>query len=431
MTTTQPKTAKPTFSDSLRSFQYRNYRLYWFSGLGQTGAQGVQQLAMAWLVLDLTDSTGQLGLVIFMQGISMAGMALFGGVLVDRYDRKRLLMLSQLFTFANLALLSVLTLSGFVAVWQLYISAIGLGVMSAITLPARNALIASIVSREDSLNAVALNAMQMHVSRIFFPTVAGIVIAVAGVGSALLFCAASSLAGILLLLPVQVDASAVPARRRSSAARELVDGLQYTFSHPVIGRVMTLALSLSAFGLAFMSLGPGFAREELDFSASTTGLFLMAAGIGSLAGALMMVAVNLEANLKVFVWACTGFAVSLVALCINPFAAVAFLCTAGFGFSSSVLSIAAQTIFQVQAKPHLLGRVTSLWSLGGGLAAITALPIGIIGDLLSLRVSLGFVSILLLVMCAIVGMGGTPLRWLGSKTYIHDHGEVFEADAAG
>jgi len=430
VTTTQPKPAKPTFSESLRSFQNRNYALFWLSGLGQTGAQGIQQLAMAWLVLDLTDSAGQLGLVIFMQGISMAGMALFGGVLVDRYNRKRLLMFSQWLTFANLAVLSFLTLADLVAVWQLYISAIGLGVMQSITLPARNSLIASIVSREDSLNAVALNAMQMHVSRIFFPTIAGVVIAVAGVGSALLFSAISSLAGILFLLPVRLSASATPSRRQTTAARELVDGLQYTFAHPVIGRVMTLALSIAAFGLAFMSIGPGFAREELEFSAGTTGLFLMAAGVGSLIGAVVMVVANLQATVRLFVWSSVGFAASLLALCINPFPAVAFLCTAGFGLSSSILSIAAQTIFQVEAKPQLLGRVTSLWSLAGGLAAITALPIGIVGDLLSLRVSLGFVSVLLLVMCAIVGMGGTPLRWLGSKTYSPEFGDVLEGEAA-
>jgi hypothetical protein len=180
-----------------------------------------------------------------------------------------------------------------------------------------------------------------------------------------------------------------------------------------------------------MSIGPGFAREELDFGAKTTGFFLMAAGIGSLAGSVIMVLANWQATLKLFVISCAGFALSLVALCVNPLAPVAFLCSAAFGFSSSTLSIAGQTIFQVESKPQLLGRVTSLWSLGGGLAAITALPIGVAGDLISLRVSFGFVSILLLAMCILVGAGATPLRWLGAKTPAPEHWEPLEGEAAG
>jgi MFS family permease len=199
----------------------------------------------------------------------------------------------------------------------------------------------------------------------------------------------------------------------------------------VIGRVMTLALALSAFGLAFMSIGPGFAREELHFGARTTGFFLMAAGVGSLTGSLVTVLANLKATLKLFIIWCAGFALSLVALCLNPFAPAAFLCMVTFGFSSSVLSIAGQTIFQTESKPQLLGRVTSLWSLGGGLAAITALPIGVAGDLISLRVSFGFVSLLLLAMCILVGAGATPLRWLGARTHTPEAWEPLEGEAAG
>lgn len=134
---------------SFAALRNHNYRWYWFSGLGQTGAQGVQQLTMGWLVLEMTGSTGQLGLVIFMQGMPMAAVSLFGGVLADRYDRKKLLAMSQFFTFVNLVTLATLTTTGLIEVWHLYIYAIGLGVMQAITMPARNALIRSLIGPDD------------------------------------------------------------------------------------------------------------------------------------------------------------------------------------------------------------------------------------------------------------------------------------------
>src|SRR5215203_2917606 len=109
----------------------RDYRWYWFSGLGMTGAQNIQRLAMAWLILDLTGSLGQLGLMIFLMGLPMTLTSLWGGVLADRYDRRLILTLSQAFTSINLVLLAVLTMSGIVHPIHVYASSVGLGVMQA------------------------------------------------------------------------------------------------------------------------------------------------------------------------------------------------------------------------------------------------------------------------------------------------------------
>ncbi len=430
MAEAQADSAKPGFLDSFSALKNRDYRMYWFSGLGMTGAQGIQQLALAWLVLDLTDSAGQLGLVIFMQGITMATMALFGGVLVDRYNRKTLLTLSQTFTLLNLLTLAALVLSGVVEVWMLYFYAIGLGAMQAVTMPARNALIRSLVSKELMVNAVALNATQMHSSRIIFPFSAGALIALMGVGATILLSAACSFVGLVLLLMVNAADSASKEQHAVNPVKELVEGIRFTFAHPVIGPVMTLALCIATFGLAFMQLGTGFARQELHFSAATTGAFLMSAGAGSLIGAVIMLVIRVKATKKVFVVSCAGFALSLVALCVNPYSPLAFVFMAGFGLSQSTLSIAAQTIFQTEAPQRLLGRVISLWSLGGGLAAITALPIGFIGDIVGLRIPLGAVAVMLFLSAVAIGLGATPLRWLGNKETLRRHDDALEPEAA-
>jgi predicted MFS family arabinose efflux permease len=161
-----------------------------------------------------------------------------------------------------------------------------------------------------------------------------------------------------------------------------------------------------------MTLGPAFARQEMHFGASTVGFFLMSSGIGSIGGAILMMVVRLKATVPLFIISCGGFALSLLALSLNPYAALAFLFMGCFGFSHSTLSITAQTIFQTESPPNLVGRVVSLWSMGGGIAAITAFPIGQAGDELNLRYSIGFVACMLLFMVTIVWFGVRPLRWL-------------------
>lgn len=414
---------KRGFRQALAALRNRNYRWYWFSGLGQTGAQGVQQLTMAWLVLDLTGSTGQLGLVIFMQGMPMAAMSLFGGVLADRYDRKKLLTLSQVFTFANLVTLATLTATGLVEVWHLYIYAMGLGVMQAITMPARNALIRSLVGPDDMQNAVALNAMQMQASRIVWPAIAGVLIGVVGIGSTLAVSATLSMIGIACLLVVRPVLTAEPPRKRTSALSEIAEGGRYTFSHPLVGQVMTLALLLAIFGLAFMQLGVGFARQELDFSSNQAGLFLMAGGIGSIIGSVSLLATRPKSTLGLVVAICLFFAFSILALALNPLTLLAFVFIGCFGFSTSTMSTVSQTIFQIHVPQRLLGRVISFWSLGGGLASVTALPIGFAGDEFGLRWALGSVAVMMVGFTIIIGAGFRPLAWLGGKQ-IEDETEL-------
>ncbi len=373
---------------SLQALHNRDYRWYWFAGLGMSGSQGIQQLALGWLVLDLTGSAGQLGLVTAMQGLPMTVTSLFGGVLADRYDRKMLLQLSQAFTFANLLLLGMLTSAGMIQVWHLYFFAIGLGLMQAVTMPARQALIRSLVTDEEMMNAVALASMQLQSSRIIWPTTAGLLIGTLGVGVALIISAMFAAAGILCLFLVHA-APFVPVLRPTSPMQDVIEGVRYTFGHEVVGRVITLSICIASLGLAFLYLGVGFAREELHFTAGQTGLFLMCSGIGAIVASLLMVVLQIRATVTRFAVAAGGFALSLVLLCINPWTGPAFFFMVGYGFFNSGMAITGQTIFQIHVPQRLLGRVISLWSMGAGLAALTSWPIGAAGDMVGLRWSLG------------------------------------------
>jgi MFS family permease len=392
-----PKRIRPGGMKMFSAMRQDGYRWFWFSGLGMTASQGVQQLAVAWLVLDLTDSVGQLGLVIFAQGVPMAIVSFYGGVLADRYDRRRLLVGAQFITMLNLFALALLASSGLIHVWHIYVSSVGLGVMQAITMPARTAMIRSLVDDEDMTNGVALNAVQMHSSRILWPSVAGILIALAGIGPTLLLSALCSFAGILCLLTIRY-LNAEPARppSQSSPFQQMLEGLRYVQRTPQVSTVMKLSLCCGLFGLAYMNLSPAFAREELDLNSSGAGLFIMSMGVGAIIGSVAMLVFPVRDAHRLFILLTGVFGLNLVLQAANPWLPGAFVLMAFFGLSNSALVVAGQTFLQVSVPQAFLGRVIGLWSLAGGLGFITSLPLGMLGDAVGLRWSLGGAGLLLL-----------------------------------
>jgi MFS family permease len=387
MTTVASEGAEPPrgrFVAPFEALRNKRFRWYWASGFGATGAQGLQQFALAWLVLDLTDSVGQLGLVIFLQGIPLTLVALFGGVLADRYNRRNLLIYSQTFTMLNLLLLSVLTITEAIDVWVVYVSALGLGAMQALTVPARQALIRSLVGQKEMMNAVSLNTIQQHTSRIVWPATAGVLVAVAGVGVTFGISAICSVFGIVCLSMVRGTSHTV-AERASSLLGDVKDGIRYTFSTPIVSTIMTLGLGIGMLGFCYQALAPGFAREEMGFSSARTGIFMMSLGIGALTGSALFLVLDVKDRLRAYIRLCAAFAVCLSVIALNPYALAAFPLMALYGFSNATTSVAGLTLLQTTASQQYLGRVISLFAVGVGLGFLLALPIGVVGEFVGLR----------------------------------------------
>ncbi len=396
----QTRSRAPAFA----ALKNRNYRWYFASGLGMTASQFIQPLALSWLVLDLTGSVGELGFVIFMQGLPMAIISLFGGVFADRYNRRYLLMGAQSVTMFNMLVLSILTMAGLVEVWQVYISAMLLGTAQALTMPSRNALVSSLVDKPDMMNAVALNTMQQQSSRIIWPSFAGILIGLVGVGPTLATCAVASFIGIFSLSMMRGVVEQPRRHRTTSALQEIGEGVRYSFSHRRVAAVVGLGMSIGMFGLAFQQLAPGFARTEMDFTSSQAGFFVMAAGIGATLGSSLLVVLNPSNHHRLFFFACAGYGSSLLLISLNPWYLPAFVCMGLYGLFNSNYAVSAQTIFQLEVPPELLGRVVSLWAFAGGLGSITALPIALAGEALGLRWALGAVACVLMSISTIVGL---------------------------
>ena len=197
----------------------------------------------------------------------MSLASFFGGVLADRYDRRKLLIAAQSVTTCNLLALAALTIAGSVALWHIYLSAIGLGLMQSVTMPARSALVRSLVDDASMVNAVALNAVQQQSSRIIWPSLAGGLIALAGAGATLAVSAAASFVGIVCIVMIGVLPATPKREGRLSHAAEMREGVRYTFSEPGVSTLMWLCIAVGLFGLAFMNLAPAFAREDLESGA--------------------------------------------------------------------------------------------------------------------------------------------------------------------
>lgn len=373
-----------------RALRLHDYRWYWLSGLGTTGAQNVQRLAMAWLILDLTHSVGKFGLMIFMMGLPMSIVSLWGGVLADRYDRRNILVFSQGFTGANLLLLAFLVQTDAIAIWHVYASSVGLGAMQALTMPARQAMVRSLVGPEDMKNAVSLNSIQMQVAQVVWPFLAGGIIALIGIAATLTTSAGLSVLGIIFLAAIRVQTKAESYGLRASPLRDLIDGLRYSFSAPKVGTLMSMAIFVGLFGLPFTSIAPGYAREVLGFDAGRTGLFLMATGAGSIAGSMFVLLVHVRDNLRLYFVGSGFMGLSVAGVTLAPWPFLAFIPAGGFGFCLAVMIVGGQTLFQTEVPPNLLGRVNSVWSLVAAIGFVAALPIGFAADVFGLRAALAF-----------------------------------------
>ena len=301
-------------------------------------------------------------------------------------------------------------------VWHIYVSSIILGVTQAATMPARQSLIRSLVGRDEMMNAVALNSFQQTSSRIIWPTMAGGLITLVGTGATLLVCAGGYFVGVFFLLLMRGYTQEYSDRRRSPVA-ELAEGWRYIVSTPLITMVLILALSIGCFGLAYMQLGPGFGKQVLHLNPAQIGLFMMASGVGSIIGSTAFVVFEPKSRTPIFVLICASFALSLIGLALSPWTSAAFFFMGCFGFASASLSVCAQSIFQTEVPAHLLGRVSSLWSMAGGLGSVSALPVGVVGQAIGLRWSIGGVAIVLLAITILVGGIRLPkLRMLEGMT---------------
>jgi MFS family permease len=348
---------------AFRALRHRNFRLYLAGQAVSLVGTWLQSVAQSWLVYRLTDSPLLLGLAGFAGQAPVFFLAVVGGTLADRVDKRRLLVGTQAASAACAAALAVLTLSGRVTIVQVFVIAAALGAVNAFDIPTRQAFVAEMVGRDDLPNAIALNSSAVNAARIAGPALAGILVGLVGEGWCFAINAASFGTVILALLTMRLGPRTA-RRQGGSAASEIREAAAFALAHSPIRDLLLLLGVVSLVGMPYAVLMPVFADRVLGGGAGTMGVLLGAAGVGALAAALALAVRASPRGLGRWVaGSAVGFGVALVAFSLARSLAPACLALLVAGFCLMTQMAASNTLLQVLTPDRLRGRIMAFYSM--------------------------------------------------------------------
>jgi MFS family permease len=372
---------RPRAPGLTRALRHRNYRLF-FSGqsISLVGTW-ITRIATSWLVYRLTGSELLLGVVGFCGQIPTLVFAPIAGVLVDRWDRHRMLVMTQVLSLLQSLALGVLTLGRWITVEQIVGLQILQGVINAFDTPARQAFVVEMVEdRSDLPNAIALNSSMVNASRIVGPSIGGAVIAAVGEGWCFIIDAVSYFFVIGSLCAMRVRRTA--ARRDARVGAELRSGFEYVARSAPIRTALIVLAVVSAMGMPYVVLMPAIAANVLHGGPNTLGILMAATGVGALGGALYLAGRRSVVGLgRVMVYATLTFGAGLVAFAFTRHLAVAVgvLVIVGAGFM--VQMAATNTVLQTLVDDQMRGRVMASYTMAFlGTAPIGSLLAGLMAD---------------------------------------------------
>jgi MFS family permease len=369
---------------TLRSLKHRNFRLLVIGALLSNAGDFMQNVTQSWLVWHLTRSAFLLGVVGFFDSIPRLLLGALGGVITDRFDRRRLLILTQTLGMIQAFVYWLAVYFNFILYWHILLLACLLGVVNTLNQTARQSLVNSLVPREDLSNAIALHASVFNLSRVLGPSVGGLVIATAGIAGCFFLNALSFLALILTLILMELPAWD-GSSRRVGIWNEIEEGYRYLRSNSQIFAIVMLSYVVATIGAPYATFVPVFATNILHVGPLGFGLLVSAPGIGAIAAGLWLASLsNVQPNPF---WVCAlvlGYGIFLGLFALSNFFILSLILAVSIGFCFIAFRASINTSLQSLTPPHLLGRVLSfffmdrgLWSIGGLMLGGAASVIGI------------------------------------------------------
>jgi MFS family permease len=361
------------------------YRLLWLGMLPATLAVMMNQVTSPYTAFTLSDSASVLGVVSLAQGLPMLLLGLVGGVAADRLPRRLVLIGSQTTLGLAAAALAALGLTGGLQVWHVVAASFIQGAAFAFNMPARQAYIAELVGRPLLASAVALNNAGQNFCRVAGPALAGVLLALPGLGITATFLVIAAMYGIALSALIQLPTRARPVGPSSavlgSSRAQLTEGLRYVRSSPAILTLIGMNLVVVVFGMPYQTLMPVVAERVFGVGATGLGLLMAGSGAGALAGAVAVAALSRfrrPAALQLGLGIALGLALALFAATRLFPLAVALLVVVGFLFSS--FSVINNTLLMANTEPRLTGRVMSVYLLTWAAMPLGAVPLAWLAD---------------------------------------------------
>lgn len=360
---------------TFRSLRVRNYRLFFGGQLVSVSGTWMQQVAQNWLVLNLTGSGLALGVTVALQFLPMLLFGMWGGLVADRFDKRRVLIGAQ----AAAAVLAVslwgLVVTGVVMLWMVFVLAFLLGLVQMVDMPTRQAFVTEMVGPDDVPNAVGLNSAMFNAGRLLGPAAAGVVISAAGVAPAFLVNAATYLVVIVALRamrPAELHrdllAAGEAAGRHPGQIRE---GLRYVWRTPELRSPLLLVAVVGTFGFNFNVILPILARYTLDGGARLYGVLTGVMALGSLLGALYA-ASRARPTRALLVGSAIAFGLLTLVAAVAPTPLTMAVVLVGVGISVMLFLATANATLQLNSAPAMRGRVMALY----GLVFLGTTPLG-------------------------------------------------------
>lgn len=357
----------------VRSLRHRNFRLF-FSGqsISLIGTW-MQRIALGWLVYRLTNSAFLLGLVGFAGQIPTFLLASFAGVLADRSNRHRILILTQSLAMLQALVLSFLVLFHLIRIWHVIVLSIILGIINAFDMPTRQSFLVEMVEEKKDLgNAIALNSSMVNSARLLGPSAAGMLIAAFGEGTCFLINAISYMAVIISLLLMKIDGKKVKPHN-SKVWQELKEGFRYALGFAPIRDILLIFALINLVGMPYMVLMPVFAKDVLHGGPSALGFLMGSTGLGALGGAVYLASRKSVLGLgKMIPIAATIFGLALIAFSFSRllFFSLGLMMLTGIG--QMILMASSNTLLQTLVDDDKRGRVMSFYTM----AFMGATPVG-------------------------------------------------------
>lgn len=348
----------------VRALRHRNYRLFFGGQSVSLIGTWMTRIATGWLVYRLTGSAMLLGLVGFAGQLPTFLLAPFAGVWVDRLDRHRVLLVTQVLAMLQSFALAALALSGRITPWDIVWLNAFQGAINAFDMPARQAFVVEMVTdRGDLSNAIALNSSMVNMARLVGPSIAGIIIAAVGEGYCFLIDGISYIAVIVSLLMMQL-AAAAPLRRGKNTLADLKEGWQYVAGFTPVRDVLLLLCVASLMGMPYMVLMPIFAGSILHGGPHTLGFLMGATGVGALTGAVILAARKSVLGLgRVIPLAAAVFGVGLIGFALSRWLWLSFVLMFMVGLGMMQQMASSNTILQTITPDDKRGRVMSYYTV--------------------------------------------------------------------
>ena len=381
---------------AIQSFKYRDFRWLWLGTFASFMSMSMQQITRGWLVLRLTDDSPlALSLVMMSFALPLTFASLLGGVIADRLPKRQVMILTNTANVIMIFFLATLDFTGLIRFWHLIVLGLINGTLAAFNMPSRQSIISDIVPDNDLMNAISLNSSGMNLTRIIGPALAGVLIIFIETWG--VFYLIGFINTFAVIFTILIRTGKTPTGKKGKGVgSDIVDGFRYARNNPTLLALVILTLAPSLFGFPYVALLPAWAREALNAQSDGLGLLMMAMGLGSLFGTMILASIRHLKKRGLFlisiglIW---GICLTVFSHCYtyNSALTVLFL----VGFVSSVFMALNMTMMQYYSSNEMRGRILSMSMMTFGIMPLSAVPFGALAENIGTAASLQIAGIIL------------------------------------